>query len=74
MEIHDFALTVVQTTDLEVKLSPPPEELTDDSPGPAFRAEGPGRPSWLRFGPRMQVLCADGNRIAKGAPRVWILT
>jgi uncharacterized ferritin-like protein (DUF455 family) len=51
MELRAFALTVLQTEDLDEKLAPPPAELTDDDPGPAFRAEGPGRPVHLRIAP-----------------------
>ncbi len=49
MEIRDFARTVLTTEDLAVKLAPPREELTDERPGPAERAAGPGRPPHLRF-------------------------
>jgi len=49
MEIRDFALTVVRTEDLDVKLAPPAAELTDEAPGPAVRLEEPGRPAGLRF-------------------------
>lgn len=70
MEIRDFALTVVQTEDLDVKLAPPPEELTDESPGPAYRAEGPGRPSWLRFSTRIGVPPAEGMPDPAQRPRI----
>ncbi|HEX7180222.1 MAG TPA: DUF455 family protein [Thermoanaerobaculia bacterium] len=49
MELRNFALAVLQSEDLDVKLAPPREELTDERPGLAFRAEGPGRPAHLRF-------------------------
>jgi uncharacterized ferritin-like protein (DUF455 family) len=49
MELRDFARTVLETEDLAVKLTPPREELIDENPGPAYRAEGPGRPRGLRF-------------------------
>jgi uncharacterized ferritin-like protein (DUF455 family) len=51
MEIRDFALTVLLSEDLDSKLKPAPDGLTDEQPGPAFRAEGPGRPPHLRFAP-----------------------
>src|SRR4030095_3072660 len=51
MEIRDFARTVLFTEDLDVKLAPSPGELTDDDPGPPFRAAAPGRPPHLRFAP-----------------------
>jgi uncharacterized ferritin-like protein (DUF455 family) len=49
MEIHDFARLVLLSEDLAVKLAPPAVELTDDAPGPPFRAAGPGRPANLRM-------------------------
>lgn len=51
MEIRDFALAVLETEDLAVKLAPAPAGLTDERPGPAYRASGPGRPERLRFAP-----------------------
>lgn len=51
MELRDLALRVLQSEDLDLKLAPPQEELTDESPGPAFRAEGPGRPANLQIDP-----------------------
>jgi uncharacterized ferritin-like protein (DUF455 family) len=54
MEIRDFALTVLLSEDLDTKLAPPPtplEALTDEAPGPAFRAAAPGRPAHLKFAP-----------------------
>ena len=49
MEIRDFARTVLKAEDLAVKLAPAREELTDERPGPAERADGPGRPPSLRI-------------------------
>lgn len=51
MDLRAFALTVLQTEDLDAKLAPPPAELTDDDPGPVLRATGPGRPPRLRIAP-----------------------
>jgi uncharacterized ferritin-like protein (DUF455 family) len=51
MELRAFALAVLQSEDLEVKLAPPPAELTDENPGPPLRAAGPGRPPNLRIAP-----------------------
>ncbi|HEV8580333.1 MAG TPA: DUF455 family protein [Thermoanaerobaculia bacterium] len=51
MEIRDFARTVLLSEDLDVKLAPPAGELTDEVPGPPFRAAAPGRPPHLRFSP-----------------------
>jgi len=55
MEIRDFARTVLETEDLAVKLAPPREELTDERPGPAHRAAGPGRPPRLRIAVRTKA-------------------
>ena len=60
MEIRDFARTVLLTEDLDVKLTPPPGELTDADPGPPFRAEEPGRPPNLRFRTRVAVPSLEG--------------
>jgi uncharacterized ferritin-like protein (DUF455 family) len=50
MEIRDFARLVLLSEDLAVKLAPPPAEgLTEEAPGPPFRAAGPGRPPSLRM-------------------------
>jgi uncharacterized ferritin-like protein (DUF455 family) len=49
MELRDFALAVVESEDLEVKLGPPREKLTDERPGAALWVEAPGRPLNLRF-------------------------
>lgn len=49
MEIRDFALAVLLSEDLAVKLTPAAGTLTDDAPGAAFRAAGPGRPPNLRM-------------------------
>lgn len=54
MELRDFALAVLESEDLDVKLAPPREELTDADPGTPFRATGPGRPASLRFDPRVR--------------------
>lgn len=70
MEIRDFALRVVQTEDLDVKLAPAPEELTDEAPGPALRIEEPGRPPGLRFTRRIGVPPADGMPDPAQRPRI----
>jgi len=59
VEIHDFARTVLLTEDLAVKLAPAPVELTDEDPGPPFRAAAPGRPPRLRFAP-VEVPASEG--------------
>lgn len=55
MEIRDFALSVVTAEDLAEKLAPAAGDLRDDSPGPAHRAAGPGRPANLRIRPGREV-------------------
>jgi len=62
MELRDFARTVLETGDLAVKLAPPGEALTDEHPGPAFRADGPGRPQALRLveGAKAEVPSYEG--------------
>lgn len=49
MEMRDFARTVLTTEDLDEKLAPVAEPLTDLAPGPAWRATAPGRPPHLRI-------------------------
>jgi uncharacterized ferritin-like protein (DUF455 family) len=62
MELCTFARTVLETEDLTVKLAPPTEALTDEHPGPAFRAEGPARPPGLRLeeGAKAEVPSFEG--------------
>ncbi|HEX9941364.1 MAG TPA: DUF455 family protein [Thermoanaerobaculia bacterium] len=59
MEVRDFARAVLLTEDLNLKLAPPAGELTDDDPGPPFRAAAPGRPPHLRFQP-VEVPAIEG--------------
>ncbi len=70
MEIRDFALTVLQSEDLETKLTPPLEILTDAEPGPALRVEEPGRPANLRFA---KVTVPDIQGMPDPAQRARIL-
>ena len=72
MELRDFARTVLETEDLEVKLAPPASALTDDDPGPAFRAAGPGRPPELRHveGLRVEVPSIEGMPDPAQRPRI----
>ncbi len=58
-QIRDFALTVVSSESLEDKLTFPTVELTDDSPGEAYRATGPGR------SPRLEIRDARELRVPK---------
>ena len=72
MEIRDFALRVLQSEDLDAKLSPPEAELTDEATGPAFRAEGPARSESLRFAPgaRAKVPSIEGMADPRQRPRI----
>ncbi|HSN86859.1 MAG TPA: DUF455 family protein [Thermoanaerobaculia bacterium] len=72
MELRDLALAVLQSEDLDVKLAPPREELTDDDPGAPLRAEGPGRPAGLRFDPavRVKVPALQGMGDPRQRPRI----
>lgn len=49
MEIRTFAESILRAETLEGKLQSPPETLTDDRPGEAWRAIAPGRPADLHF-------------------------
>ncbi len=69
MELRDFAQTVLTTEDLSIKLAPPREELTDEQPGPAFRAEGPGRLLGLRFS-KVDVPSIEGMPDPAQRPRI----
>jgi uncharacterized ferritin-like protein (DUF455 family) len=72
MQLRDFARTVLETEDLAVKLAPPREPLTDEQPGPAFRAEGPGRPPELRLveGLKVEVPSMEGMPDPAQRPRI----
>jgi len=51
MELREFAERVLFATNLEDKLRPP-ENITDEHPGPALAAPtAPGRPKNLHFKP-----------------------
>ncbi|MFL6196955.1 MAG: DUF455 family protein [Thermoanaerobaculia bacterium] len=70
METRDFALTVVRTEDLDLKLRPAPADLTDEAPGPPLRLTGPGRPSNLRFHRRIDVPSIEGMPDPAQRPRI----
>jgi uncharacterized ferritin-like protein (DUF455 family) len=69
VEIRDFARTVLLSEDLDVKLAPAAGELTDEDPGPPFRAAGPGRPPRLRFAP-VEVPSVEGFHDPAQRPRI----
>jgi uncharacterized ferritin-like protein (DUF455 family) len=55
MEIRDFALRILESPDLETKLSGPRSRLADARPGPALRAAGPARDERLRMVPAREA-------------------
>jgi uncharacterized ferritin-like protein (DUF455 family) len=69
MEIRDFARTVLLSEDLAVKLAPAAGELTDEDPGPPWRAAAPGRPRHLRFAP-VEVPASEGLHDPAQRPRI----
>lgn len=72
MELRDFALAVLLSEDMEVKLTPAAGELTDEAPGSAFRAAGPGRPPRLRMisGRRAKAPGIEGMADPAQRPRI----
>ncbi|HYN21977.1 MAG TPA: DUF455 family protein [Thermoanaerobaculia bacterium] len=70
MELRDFALRVLRTEDLDFKLAPPPDDLTDDDPGLAVRFEEPARPLGLRFTSRIDVPPSAGMPDPAQRPRI----
>ncbi len=70
MEARDFALTVVSTADLGVKLAPAPVGLTDAEPGPPLRIARPGRPPGLEFERRIDVPPIEGMPDPAQRPRI----
>jgi uncharacterized ferritin-like protein (DUF455 family) len=70
MEVRDFALTIVSTADLGVKLAPAPAELTDEEPGPPLRIARPGRPPGLEFQRRIEVPPIEGMPDPAQRPRI----
>jgi len=52
MELRAFAEQILLRDDLDEKLRPPEEPLSDHSPGDPFRPVEPARPANLQFAPR----------------------
>ncbi len=73
MEIRDFARRVLDTEDLDAKLTPAREELSDETPGPAIFAAGPGRPEALRIRPNDEVKVPPVSGMVDPAQRPRIL-
>jgi uncharacterized ferritin-like protein (DUF455 family) len=73
MELRDFALRVVTTSDLEEKLAPAPPGLTDLSPGEPLRLDAPGRPPGLVPVPAHRARVPPIEGMADPAQRARIL-
>jgi uncharacterized ferritin-like protein (DUF455 family) len=73
MEVRKFALTILQTPDLEGKLTPPPKELTDHQPGPPLRLTTPARTPQLAIVPARQTKVPPIEGMPDPAQRVRIL-
>jgi uncharacterized ferritin-like protein (DUF455 family) len=74
LEMRDLALEVVLAEDLDVKLGRVADELTDDAPGPAWRASEPGRPPHLRIAAARRGMRAPASEgMADPAQRTRIL-
>lgn len=61
--VHDYCRSIMESGDLETKLSPPTsvEGLCDDSPGPALLLERPTRNPGLAMGPGSDALPRPGQ-------------
>jgi uncharacterized ferritin-like protein (DUF455 family) len=72
VEIREHALRVVTTDALDVKLTPPASELTDECPGPPLRLAAPGRPPGLEIVPAnaAQVPSLPGMIDPEQRPRI----
>jgi len=66
-----FAGDLVRAETLDGKLTPPPEGLRDDEPGPPLRLSAPGRPETLRIAASARVPPLEG--MADPAQRARIL-
>ena len=68
--VREFARTVVETEDLDLKLAAPPRELSDQAPGPVERLLAPGRPPSLRFSSGVPVPPLAGMPDPAQRPRI----
>ena len=73
MEIRDFALRMLEASTLEEKLRPPPPDLSDETPGPALRVQGPVRPRTLQHDPLVKVKVPPAEGISDPQQRTRIL-
>ena len=74
MEVCEFALAVVEATDLETKLRSAPDALTDHRPGEGRTPPaGPGRPASLRIVPGRKARIPPVEGMADPRQRVRIL-
>ena len=72
-ELRGVALTILQTPELEAKLSPPPSDLTDHQPGPALRLAHPVRPADLQIVSARQTKVPSTSGMPDPSQRVRIL-
>ena len=72
MEIRQAALRILESPDLETKLTPLPEGLADGSPGPALRPKGPARSAELCIvpGKKAPVPSVEGMHDPKQRVRI----
>lgn len=73
MQVRSFAFDIVHSQDLERKLRPAGEALSDDDSGPALRPTEPGRPANLAIQPGRKVKVPSMEGLADSAQRPRIL-
>lgn len=73
MNLRAFAENLLAADTLAGKLAPPPDELTDDLPGPAVRVTAPVRPPHLAIAPARQVKVPRALGMSDPAQRARIL-
>lgn len=73
MNVREFALRVVTSSDLEIKLAPAPPELTEPVAGEPLRLDAPARTESLRIRPGRQVKVPPIEGIGDPAQRARIL-
>jgi uncharacterized ferritin-like protein (DUF455 family) len=73
METRAFALGLLEATSLAGKLTPPPQDLTDDEPGAPLFVKGPIRPPKLRHDPVQKIKVPSLAGMPDPGQRVRIL-
>lgn len=71
--VRDFALRIVTSPELQVKLSPAPSGLVDEDPGEPLRLEEPARSERMRIRPGRQVKVPPIEGFGDPAQRARIL-